>query len=1051
MASATVSHSFREDEFTWAGTLRYTVTQPDYTASIPSANFSGTGNVYWDTQSLGLMSFDGTATGSGTDRRRIGTTLRDCSSFTLTESGLLDMSIEGSTRTATVDVASSFSSTYSQYTDRTSGSCPAGDPPSIFFGGEPSSYTGVFNPSTHTLAVNYSNTESGVTVVSPASTTAAPSALVWSETANTNFALSVAAVNGEPSLAEEWISVPQPDGFTADNTKLDAKYGKLMIKLTVTGKPPKALAGGVDLSVGGIQVQWASGTTTTAQTQTIPVTGVDGLFGLYWNSREMEATVSDLGAAPSWARFIKVTTTAAGFTESNTADNTAFIALQSFEAKTAPIVTTSQAEMATFNTPETGLLDATDLAQYPNVAVNAFKLNSRLGALVFVSDPRGDFIYDPTVAPALLALPAGATADDTIDFLAIQNGTFIDDAVRPIRVTGVNDPPSVGEDAVTTSEITVREITISALLANDTDVDTGDTVRLLSVDSTSQLGALITLRDNGTIAYDPTNSDLIRTLRQGETRQDAFFYTIVDRLGLESTGQVVVTITGSNDPPQIAPIEPALFPPGATNTITNIRVRDFDTPLSQVALTLTAPSSPLISAGGIAVSGAGENRTAVLTPVPGVTGRVRLTAQATSAAPESGVGTQTMFLIAGTVDDVDLDGVLDSIESSAFGTSDSNGDGITDQSQPYLTALPSAANDLSLRLEAPKSSAFANVAALNAATGIPASTTTPWGGVAYELHTTPGSTVTILFSSNSSATLNSFYLTAPTPGGAAGATTWQWLMWNGTDGARVYADRVEYVVRDGGRGDADGVANGVISGNARPVNTATPWRNPVSFEDVNNNAAVQPLDALLVINFLNSTAPRNLPLTIPFSQSAYPNYLDVSGDNLISPIDALRIINRLNAGAGEAEGVGVGEGVDIGLYGAEGEEPVLGPETTLAADTLESTALAVAAAFNGYGVGSSGMGTGLSVGATAAMNAAGDSSIDPPGTVDPFARAAVAPPVDTPAIASGLDRSVEEIARGRSTADGNQAADSDTDGDPWSASDDTDPHAAHDSVFARWH
>jgi len=79
MASATVSHSFREDEFTWAGTLRYTVTQPDYTASIPSANFSGTGNVYWDTQSLGLMSFDGTATGSGTDRRRIGTTLRDCS------------------------------------------------------------------------------------------------------------------------------------------------------------------------------------------------------------------------------------------------------------------------------------------------------------------------------------------------------------------------------------------------------------------------------------------------------------------------------------------------------------------------------------------------------------------------------------------------------------------------------------------------------------------------------------------------------------------------------------------------------------------------------------------------------------------------------------------------------------------------------------------------------------------------------------------------------------------------------------------------------------
>lgn len=1014
MASATVSHSFREDEFTWAGTLRYTVAQPDYTASIPSANFSGTGNVYWDSQSLGLLSFDGTATGSGTDRRRIGTTLRDCSSFTLTESGLLDMSIEGGTRTATVDVASSFSSTYTQYTDRTGGSCPAGDPPSIFFGGEPSSYTGMFNPSTHTLAVNYSNAESGVTVVSPASSTAAPSALVWSETANTNFALSVAAVNGEPALPEEWISVPQPDGFTADNTKLDSKYGKLMIKLSVTGKPPRALSGGVDLSVSGIQVQWASGTTTTAQTQTIPVTDVDGLFGLYWNSREMEATVSDLGAAPSWARFIKVTATAAGFTESNTADNTAFIALQSFEAKTAPIVTVSQAEMATFNSPGTSLLEATDLAQFPNVAVNAFKLNSRLGALVFVSDPRGDFIYDPTVTPALLALPAGATADDTINFLAIQNGTFIDDAVRPIRVTGVNDPPSVGEDTVTTSETSVREITISALLANDTDVDTGDAVRLRSVDSTSQLGALITLRDNGTIAYDPTNADLIRSLRQGETRQDAFLYTIVDKLGLESTGQVIVTVTGSNDPPQIAPIEPALFPPGATNAITNIRVKDFDSPISQVALTLTAPSSPLISAGGIAVSGADENRTAVLTPVSGVTGRVRLTAQATSAAPESGVGTQTMFLIAGTADDVDLDGIPNSIESSAFGTSDSNGDGITDQSQPYLAVLRSAANDLALRLEVPKSSAFANVTALTAATGIPASTTTPWGGVAYELHATPGSTVTIVFSSSSSATLNSFYLTAPTPGGPAGATTWQWLMWNGTDGARVYADRVEYVVRDGGRGDADGVANGVISGNARPVNTATPWRNPASFEDVNNSGAVQPLDALLVINYLNATTNRNLPLTIPFSQSAYPNYLDVSGDNLVSPIDALRIINRLNAGAGEAEGDVGSLGVGVRLDGTAVEAAVPGGTNTRAPDMLGSTAF-TAAAFNEYGVGPIGV------------------------------------------VAGSFDRWVEEVARScsitDSDGDGDRDSDSDGDGDGdlWSTTDDTDPQAAHDAIFARWH
>lgn len=901
LALASVTHIFREDEFTWAGTLKYTVTQPDYTASIPSANFTGTGTVYWESPNQGQFSYDGSVTGSGTDRRKVGTLLRDCSSFTVEESGLFDLTLDGAAKTVASNFAISNSATYTQYTDRSGGSCPQGDAPSLYFGGVSEGYSGVFNPSAHTLTLNYDDTETGVKVVSPATTTASPSTLVWSETANTDFSVTLAAQNGEPTLPESWISLAPPAEFTAETTTLDPKFGRLQITLTANGKPAKALTGGVTLPVGNIQVQWASAATTSAQLQTIPVSSIDNLFGAHWNTREMSASVSELGAIPSWAKFVKVTVTAAGFTESITANNSAFIPIKTFEAKTGPTLTTAQDDMLMRFAAGDSVLEATDLARFPNVAVSAFNTSSRLGAAVFISDAGGGFNYDPTTTPSLLALAAGETADDAIEFLAIENGTYIDDVIRPIRVVGVNDPPTASEDAISTSESTIREISTASLLANDSDVDRGDSVRFFGVETTSQLGATITIRENGAIAYDPTNAILIRSMRQGESRQDSFQYTIVDKLGLEGTGVVMITLSGTNDPPRIAPIEPAIFSPGATNAITNIQIGDFDTDLSQVSLAVSPQPSSLLAAGNIAMAGTGENRLVTLTPNAGVTGRVRLTAQATSAAPESATGTQSFFLVAGTAADTDLDGVPNAVESSAFVTSDSNNDGITDQSQPYLAALRSVANDLALRLESPKSSVFANVAALGTASGAPANTTTPWGGVSYELHTVPGSTVTIVFASDSSQTLNTFYLTAPTPGGTAGATTWQWLMWNGIDGARVYADRVEWVVRDGGRGDADGQANGVITGAARPAKTASPWRNQILAEDVNNVGGVQPIDALLVINYLNSSSPRALPETIAANVATYPIFIDVSGDNFVSPIDALRVINRLNGVTGEAE------------------------------------------------------------------------------------------------------------------------------------------------------
>jgi hypothetical protein len=76
-----------------------------------------------------------------------------------------------------------------------------------------------------------------------------------------------------------------------------------------------------------------------------------------------------------------------------------------------------------------------------------------------------------------------------------------------------------------------------------------------------------------------------------------------------------------------------------------------------------------------------------------------------------------------------------------------------------------------------------------------------------------------------------------------------------------------------------------------------PYLNPNNRYDVSGDNRVSPLDALLVINRLNSGGG----LT-----GTAPPYLDVSGDGTLAAIDALMVINYLNArGTGEGEAASV--------------------------------------------------------------------------------------------------------------------------------------------------
>jgi hypothetical protein len=78
-----------------------------------------------------------------------------------------------------------------------------------------------------------------------------------------------------------------------------------------------------------------------------------------------------------------------------------------------------------------------------------------------------------------------------------------------------------------------------------------------------------------------------------------------------------------------------------------------------------------------------------------------------------------------------------------------------------------------------------------------------------------------------------------------------------------------------------------------------PFHNYLASTDVDGDFKISPLDALMVINQLNTTgagslASRSAPQT-------RTGLVDADGDNNLSPLDALLVINSINRGEGIGE------------------------------------------------------------------------------------------------------------------------------------------------------
>jgi hypothetical protein len=169
-------------------------------------------------------------------------------------------------------------------------------------------------------------------------------------------------------------------------------------------------------------------------------------------------------------------------------------------------------------------------------------------------------------------------------------------------------------------------------------------------------------------------------------------------------------------------------------------------------------------------------------------------------------------LVVWTLDgDADLDGVLRSIEDGAPNDGDGNADGIPDHDQPEVTSLPAGSPGAPyITLVGPTGSSLLEVEMQPTPPQAPPGLGLPLGLLAFELHgVAVGGTVTV------------DYLM---PAGAGATAFWQWdgaawseFGWDGVTGAQINGDIATLTYIDGGRGDLDGVANGVIVDPLAPV------------------------------------------------------------------------------------------------------------------------------------------------------------------------------------------------------------------------------------------
>ncbi|MBT0963986.1 beta strand repeat-containing protein, partial [Denitromonas iodatirespirans] len=250
------------------------------------------------------------------------------------------------------------------------------------------------------------------------------------------------------------------------------------------------------------------------------------------------------------------------------------------------------------------------------------------GSLTLNADGTYSYTVDNANA-AVQALRTGAnTLSDTFTYTMRDASGATSSNTLTVTIQGANDAPVATADvgAVLENSTLVRSAA-TGVLANDTDVDAGDTKTVTAVSFGANPGAVggnlvgtygtLTLNANGSYSYS-ANQAAADALAAGAIGTDVFTYTMRDTSGATSTATLTLTVTGTNDAPVVGTSTVSVSeeglalglpdtlgnPADTTNLTTQSGTISIADPDGAVSVSLSGPAG--ITAGGVAVTWTGN-------------------------------------------------------------------------------------------------------------------------------------------------------------------------------------------------------------------------------------------------------------------------------------------------------------------------------------------------------------------------------------------------------------------------------------------------------------
>ncbi|SDK85603.1 type I secretion C-terminal target domain (VC_A0849 subclass) [Modicisalibacter muralis] len=227
---------------------------------------------------------------------------------------------------------------------------------------------------------------------------------------------------------------------------------------------------------------------------------------------------------------------------------------------------------------------------------------------IFTLNDDGSYSFDPNGEFDLLAADQSKTT--SLNYTVSDGDGGTDKATLTVTVTGTDDAPTISGDdtGAVIEDASDPMLTYSGTLVID-DPDANQSAIDTSVAPVASNGALgsLSIAANGEWSYEVANAD-VQYLAEGETKLETFTVTTVD----STTHDIVVSITGTNDAPEIKGLDDGLV-------AEDINVND---------------DSQLIDIGTLEIDDADADQSAIDTGVPvqastGALGSLSITADGT--------------------------------------------------------------------------------------------------------------------------------------------------------------------------------------------------------------------------------------------------------------------------------------------------------------------------------------------------------------------------------------------------------------------------------------